>query len=388
MRAAVIHHSLNTPGGETTVAIETIQSLYDIGFEVDLVTVQKPDLESIFQVYGKRIPIRNVKSLFPFKLNYFGIYQRLLTNMSSLRHSDLDIIINTHGNAMPRSIPPNIPCILYLHFPASLMNYAGYNNNKYQKSFFWTMYFKPYQVIANTLTKRALKRSNIVLTNSEFTRNAVKKAYPDVDPYVLYPPGDIERFSSSYRSNARKRQVLVLSRFSPEKHIEISINVARLLGNVKFKVIGSLIPINRPYFNYLDKMIQDYGLKDKITLIPNATNEEIIDAMSESMVYLHTMYGEHFGVSIIEAMAAGLMPIIPSYGGCSEIVPPEYQYTTLKDAASCISRNIDEYDNKKRTYVYDIAKQFSTSRFRKMMQQYIEQAYNGSNGSSSTDNAD
>nr|MDQ3976174.1 hypothetical protein [Thermoproteota archaeon] len=74
-RAVVIHHTLNTLGGETTVAIETIQSLYELGYEVELVTVQPPDLDSITKSYGKKIHIAQIKSLLPFKLNYFGVYQ-------------------------------------------------------------------------------------------------------------------------------------------------------------------------------------------------------------------------------------------------------------------------------------------------------------------------
>ena len=74
-------------------------------------------------------------------------------------------------------------------------------------------------------------------------------------------------------------------------------------------------------------------------LTPNASNEELIDSMSKSMIYLHTMFGEHFGVSIIEAMAAGLVPIVPAYGGCSEIVPADHQYDTLEEAADHIAKN-------------------------------------------------
>jgi alpha-1,2-mannosyltransferase len=378
MKAVVIHHSLNTPGGEATLAIETIRSLYELGYNVELVTVQKPNLEDIEKVYAKKIPVSNVKSLFPFKINCFGIYQRLLTSISSLDLKDSDIVINTNGNTVPFGIPNDVPYMLYIHFPTLLMNSKGYNNNKYQKSFFWRAYFKPYHVMSNALTKRALERSNVVLTNSRFSKDAVRKAYPEVVPYVLYPPIEIDRFSIAYRSNSREPKVLVISRFSREKQIEKAIKIARILtGNIKFEVIGSLVPANRPYFNSLRKMIQENGLEGKIKLTPNATNEELLSAMSTSTIYLHTMYGEHFGVSIVEAMAAGLVPIVPSYGGCSEIVPFEYQYNTLEDAAACISKNIDEINSEKRENIYNIAKQYSPARFRKMLQQYVEQACNG-----------
>jgi glycosyltransferase involved in cell wall biosynthesis len=240
--------------------------------------------------------------------------------------------------------------------------------------------------MANALTKSALARSTIILTISGFSRDAIRKAYPTVDPYILYPPVNIERFSSAYRSNSRRNKVLVISRFSPEKQIEKAIKIAQLVDRIEFEIVGSLLPANRPYFNFLQKMIQGYALEDKIRLSPNATYEELINAMSTSTVYLHTMQGEHFGVSIVEAMAAGLVPIVPSYGGCSEIVPPEYLYSTLEEAAACICKNIYGYDKEKMERVYDIAKQFSSLKFRERLQYYIEQACNNSNGHNDSTN--
>jgi glycosyltransferase involved in cell wall biosynthesis len=115
-------------------------------------------------------------------------------------------------------------------------------------------------------------------------------------------------------------------------------------------------------------------LSQTITLTPNASNEELLDAMSKSMVYLHTMIGEHFGVSIVEAMSAGLVPIVPAYGGCSEIVPTEYQYDTLQEAADYIAKNTKYSDDEKRVQMHKISRQFSPDNFRKAMKQYIEQA--------------
>jgi glycosyltransferase involved in cell wall biosynthesis len=377
-KAIVIHHTLNTLGGETTVAIETIESLYELGYEVELVTVQPPDLDSISRAYGKKIRIGRTKSLLPFKLNYFGIYQRLLTMLSSIDLKDSEVVINTHGDALPYGISGATPYLLYLHFPTFLMSStASYASNKYRKSLFWRAYFKPYTVITQSLAIRAMTRSTLILTNSTFSREAIREAFADVHPYVLYPPVNTERFSRAYKQpiNAREVKVLVVARFSPEKQIENAITIAHLLkGSIKFHIVGSLVPANRPYLKMLQKMIETYGLTHTVTLTPNASNEELVNEMSKSMIYLHTMIGEHFGVSIIEAMAAGLVPIVPAYGGCSEIVPSEYQYHTLQEAADYIARNAKMADDEKRLQMHDIARQFSPDNFRKAMKKYIEQA--------------
>jgi alpha-1,2-mannosyltransferase len=378
-KAVVIHHTLNTLGGETTVAIETIESLYELGYEVEFVTVQPPDLNSISRAYGKKIHIGRIKSLLPFKLNYFGIYQKLLTMLSSsidLKNSD--IVINTHGDALPYRISGATPYLLYLHFPTFLMSSTtSYASNKYRKSLFWRAYFKPYTLITQSLAMRAITGSSLILTNSAFSREAIREAFANVHPYVLYPPVDTERFSHAYSQtiNAREAKVLVVARFSPEKQIENAIKVAHLLGrNIKFHIVGSLTPANRPYFKMLQNLIESYGLTQIVTLTPNASNEELIDAMSKSMIYFHTMIGEHFGVSIVEAMAAGLIPVVPSYGGCSEIVPSEYQYHTLQEAAEHIAKYAKIADDQKRIQMHEIARQFSPDNFRRLMKQYIEQA--------------
>ena len=378
-KAVVIHHTLNSPGGETTVAIETIESLNELGYEVELVTVQPPDLDSITKSYGKKIHIARIKSLLPFKLNYFGVYQRLLTMLSSIDFKDSDVVINTHGDALPYRISKkNVAYLLYLYFPTFLMNSAGgYGSDKYRKSFFWRAYFKPYSMITRSLAMRATTRSNLILTISKFSREAIREAFPDVQPYILYPPVDIERFSSAYSHtiDSREAKVLVVSRFSPEKRIENAITIAHLLGGkIKFQIIGSLAPANRPYFKRLQKMIETYGLSQRVSLTPNASNQELIDSMSKSTVYLHTMIGEHFGVSIVEAMAAGLVPIVPTYGGCSEIVPIDHQYDTLEEAADYIAKNAKYANDEKRVKMHEISARFSPNNFRTAMRMYIEQA--------------
>jgi glycosyltransferase involved in cell wall biosynthesis len=377
-KAVVIHHTLNSLGGETTVAIETIASLHELGYEVELVTVQPPDLDKIAKSYGKKIQIARVKSLLPFRMNYFGVYQKLLTLLSSRDFMDSDVAVNTHGDALPYRISGNVAYLLYLHFPTFLMgSKASYASNKYKKSLFWRAYFKPYSVISRSLAIRSLARSSIILTNSAFSRKAIREAIANVRPHVLYPPVDTERFLRAYSRPAsdRNTEVLVVSRFSPEKQIENAIKVAHLLrGRIKFQVVGSLTPANRPYFSMLQQMIRTYGLSDTIIMTPNATNEELIDAMSKSTVYLHTMIGEHFGVSIVEAMSAGLIPIVPAYGGCSEIVPIEYQYNTLQQAADYIVKNIKQSNNEKRVKMHEISMQFSPDKFRRAMKYYIEQA--------------
>ncbi len=58
-------------------------------------------------------------------------------------------------------------------------------------------------------------------------------------------------------------------------------------------------------------MVVDLGLADYIRFEINASLDTLLYIMRESSVYFHPMIGDHFGVSVVEAIAAGLIPVVP-----------------------------------------------------------------------------
>jgi glycosyltransferase involved in cell wall biosynthesis len=80
-------------------------------------------------------------------------------------------------------------------------------------------------------------------------------------------------------------------------------------------------------------MIKDFDLEDYVTLETNVCLNNLLSIMRESKVYFHPMVGEQFGISIIEAMAAGLVPVVSDVGGPAEFVPKNYHFHTFEGAA-------------------------------------------------------
>lgn len=372
MKAAIIHHNINSRGGGERVAIHTIELLNDMGFDIELVTSQKPDLNAIYKAYGRKIKINKIVSLFPFKFGYFGIYQRLLTIIPAIRVRNVDILINTHGDVLPYYLPTGAPYIAYVHFPVLSLLMKEYPS-KYQNSFFWRTYFKPYRFLTKKLMEFGMKKG-VILTNSNFSKQAIKKLYPDVEPIIVYPPVDIKSFSKIVESTRREDKVVVISRFTPEKKLENAIRIMKMLpDNIKLEIIGSLIPSNNAYYNNLKEIIVKENLETRIVLKANIEFDELIDVMATSKVYLHTMFGEHFGISIVEAMSAGLITIVPNYGGQTEHVPPHYQYEKLEEAAKIITQAMNATQNQ-RNELNKIAQRFSEDRFKQEMQRIITTA--------------
>ncbi len=170
-------------------------------------------------------------------------------------------------------------------------------------------------------------KNSTVITNSEFSRKAIANALEIDNIYVLGPPIDIETFRNvaKKRENSKTNEtILVISRIAPHKKIENAIKLAKILkdnniGN-GMKIVGNLYYYFFDYYSELKLMIHNLGLSDYITFEINASLEKILSAIGEAMIFFHPMIGEHFGMAVLEAMAAGLIPVVPNEGGVTEFV--------------------------------------------------------------------
>src|SRR5215469_12303225 len=147
--------------------------------------------------------------------------------------------------------------------------------------------------------------------------------------------------------------VLVISRFSADKEIENAITLANLLKDrclkgkiqeTKMIIAGNFSELNYEYVRFLEKMLLD-GLENYVKLVFGASFDRLLDLMKRSKVYFHPLAGEPFGIAIVEAMASGLVPIVPTIGGSSEFVPSEYQYHTIQQAADIIANILNEIND-------------------------------------------
>lgn len=116
----------------------------------------------------------------------------------------------------------------------------------------------------------------------------------------------------------KKNEIIVISisRISPEKGLETIINsIPKLLkfnskNNFKFIIIGDQINTlnekNR-YKNQLIKLINKFHLESIVEIWPE--NENIIDILNLSDIFISTSKGEGFSLALLEAMFMG-KPII------------------------------------------------------------------------------
>jgi glycosyltransferase involved in cell wall biosynthesis len=88
------------------------------------------------------------------------------------------------------------------------------------------------------------------------------------------------------------------------------------------------------------------------------------------LVYFHPREGEHFGISEVEAMSAGLVPVIPTIGGQAEFVSTKYQYNSFEQASQIVASALDIAD-KERQRINDSVMRFSETDYKRQFQLII-----------------
>ena len=410
MKANVIHGDFNPCGGAERLSLTTMQALLEMGINFDLTTLKSPDIPKLENSYGKNL-VSVMKSI--HKINVINIMEELRQQQEEKDHEDYnyDITINTNGDAAPyyHSSFSKDNAITYCHFPSTKdhiesenIDYLKTDLGMTERSNIFSNY-KNYEDINNSKNCKTkpqfsrrkeyfeiikygycnLMRNSTVITNSEFSRRAIVNAFGLDNIYILNPPIDIETFRNvALMANGDDDEtnniILVISRIAPHKKIENAIKLAKILkdNNVGkgMKIVGNLYYYFFDYYSELKQMVLDLGLTDYITFEINASLDKLLSIIRESRVYFHPMIGEHFGMAVLEAMAGGLIPVVPNEGGVIEFVPQEYQFNTIEHAAQIIIYIFNHLPKTERIKLSDDINKFSTSHYIKGFQTILNES--------------
>lgn len=416
MKANVIHGDFNPCGGAERLSLTTMQALLEKGIDFDLTTLKSPDIPKLENSYGKSLVsvMKNIN-----KINVINIIEELRQQQQEEDYEDYnyDITINTNGDAAPYYHPSfsKDNAITYCHFPSTKYHIESENIDYLKTDLGMTERSnifsdnKDYEDINNPKNCKTksqfsrrkeyfeilkygywnLMRNSTVITNSEFSRRAIVNALGLDNIYILSPPIDIETFRNvALMTNGDDDEtndiILVISRIAPHKKIENAIKLAKILkdNNVgkAMKIVGNLYYYFFDYYSELKQMVLDLGLTDYITFEINASLDKLLSIIRESRVYFHPMIGEHFGISVLEAMAAGLIPVVPNEGGLIEFVPQEYQFNTIEQAAEIIMYVFNDLPRTERIKLSNNINKFSNyhyiSGFQNILNELLSQRRN------------
>ena len=156
----------------------------------------------------------------------------------------------------------------------------------------------------------------------------------------VYPPVDLCRYLP-LRSAAKGRRVATIARFAPKKNLEGAARIMAAAGE-RWDVAGNAA---HPYqLDYHRKISGAAPARARILL--NPAPGQLDSVLGGARVYLHASK-ETFGMAVVEAIAAGCVPVVPDNSAHPETVPyDELRYRTEAEAVEIVRGALDgRYDS-------------------------------------------
>ena len=206
-----------------------------------------------------------------------------------------------------------------------------------------------------------------VVPNSESTKRAVSAAIGrEVAGPVVHPPVDVGRFEA-LRGMPKERRTATVARFSPEKNLGEAVRIMRAAGG-RYDIVGN---VKRQY--QLDELeAVRRSASGQMRLHVDAGQDVLEGVVGGAKAYLQTSE-ETFGVAVVEAMAAGCVPVVPDNSAHPETVPfAELRYGSESEAAGIVRGALDGRYDGLLPALRDHARRFSEDVFQAAMLRAVE----------------
>ena len=288
---------------------------------------------------------------------------------SHLDLSDYDLVLSSAGaEAKGVKTGPNTVHICYCHSPTHYywIRYNEYLANPgFPRGFNWLARFG-LNWLVGPLKKwdfKAAQRPNIMVANSTHTQAMIKKYYQR-ESTVIHPPVDVDRFKQSGAPMLRHGFVTA-GRQSPYKRIDLAVAACTEL-NVPLIVIG-----NGPENRKLRKMAGR-----SIIFLTRVPDEEVPAHFQSAEGFIFPTNVEDFGVTGVEAMAAGTPVITYKEGGPRDYVIPGktglfFDKQTVKSLVATLQEFKPEHFD--HAFISSEAEHFSSGVFQKTIKYLIMQ---------------
>jgi glycosyltransferase involved in cell wall biosynthesis len=151
----------------------------------------------------------------------------------------------------------------------------------------------------------AIKNASLVLTNSQYMKDKIDRVFK-VESKVVYPPINFGAFSQ-----IRATQNKNIGFIHPEikKGLQIAIEIAKRMPDQNFTYFG------KPPLDYLDIMNRNPNIHFAGW---QSDPKEIFSIIN--ILIVPSIWPEPFGRAPVEAIAAGVLPIVSNMGGLAETV--------------------------------------------------------------------
>ncbi|KAH9831328.1 mannosyltransferase [Rhodofomes roseus] len=209
----------------------------------------------------------------------------------------------------------------------------------------------------------SLRQASFLMVNSSWTKNHVDSILQYTDPLldalhlctplvflrllrpsqtpksarIVCPPCDT-REMAKFPLEGRERVILSVAQFRPEKDHAAQLHAFHSVltsypeygngnpGDSQVRLVlvgGSRNAEDAARVEGLRALAKELGIADHVEFVINASFPAMLNWLSRASIGLSTMVDEHFGINIVEFMAAGVIPVTHASGGpLNDIVVP------------------------------------------------------------------
>lgn len=164
--------------------------------------------------------------------------------------------------------------------------------------------------LLNPLLKRLIflnsVPADVVVANSSVTAKFLKQTWNHSNTMILHPPVDTALCRSAH---TKDNLVVSIGTIQPNKRFEDIIEAMKTIDSrCKLIIIGKYH--QGRYYRELQKLIERNGLGQRVTILLDATQEQVREILSRAKILVHASRFEPFGIAVVEGMASRCVPIV------------------------------------------------------------------------------
>ncbi len=347
---ALFAPGLLSGGGAEKTALSVAAALSDIGLSVVCFTDQPVDSRWVHEHFG--LTLRDVHfSVLPRRSRTRPRAPRAVVEvwedlrlLRAVRRVRPRLFVNVRfKSSLPGAGAANW---YFTHFPHPLeVRPRSTSHSAYLRGVAWAR-----RLLLHPTKRSFIESYDLVTVNSRFTGENVAERW-GVVAETLYPPCDLGPGTDT--TQPRDRIILAVGRFqargdgAPHKNQHVMVDAFAELDDLiasgwELHLVGAAHGDEAEA--YLDE-IRTMATGLPVVIHANASQRELADLQRRASLYWHAQgfnsdartrpeAQEHFGISTVEAMAAGAIPLVYATAGPREIVAPvnpDWTWTTLPE---------------------------------------------------------
>ncbi len=158
------------------------------------------------------------------------------------------------------------------------------------------------------ITQVAIFKSTLIFVPAQTIKKVVSKYYSNSKNKILVTTeGFAQEFSKSQPNQNTKPTLLYVGSLYPHKNVEVVLQALPKLPNYHLKIIGA----RNIFQDQTKKLVENYSVQKQVTFMGYLSDKNLRTEMAQSFALIQPSFSEGFGLTGIEAMAAGL-PVIAS----------------------------------------------------------------------------